>query len=99
MREQAASERAERALRRKTTEQGEARIRAQIAALEAELESHRLAAELAASQEAESESRRTSTLSELKRLRHADVDTSEDGRRVGNRQGAISTSPAGSRSR
>jgi len=99
MREQAANERNERAVRRKTAEQGEARIRAQIAALEAELESHRLAAELASSQEAESESRRTSNLSELKRLRHADVDTSEDGHRDGKRPGATSTSSTGPGSR
>jgi circadian clock protein KaiC len=99
LREQVANERNERALRRKTAEQGEARIRAQIAALEAELESHRLAAELAASQDAESETRRTSNLDEVRRLRHADVETSNDGRRDGKRQGATATSPAVPRSR
>jgi circadian clock protein KaiC len=98
MREQAANERNERALRRKTAEQSEARIRAQIAALEAELESHRLAAELAASQEEESEARRSVNLDALKRLRHADFDTSEGGQRDGKRQGATSTT-AGARSR
>jgi len=99
MREQAATERNERVLRRKSAEQGEARIRAQIAALEAELESHRLSAELASSQEAESETRRSTNLTELRRLRHADVDTSEDGHRDGKRQGTTSTPPAASRNR
>ena len=99
MREEAANERNERVLRRKTAEQGEARIRAQIAALEAELVSHRLAAELAASQELESESRRNRNLDELRRLRYADVDTTGDDRRDGNQRGERSTSPAGQRDR
>ena len=99
MREQAANERSERALRRKTAQQGETRIRAQIAALEAELESHRLASELASSQETESENRRSTNLTEVRRLRHADVDASDDGRRDGKWQGATSTSPTVPRSR
>lgn len=99
MREQAANERNERAIRRKTAEQGEAKIRAQIAALEAELESHRLASELAASQDVESETRRTTNLDEVKRLRHADVDTSADAGTNNKRQGATTTSPAVPRAR
>jgi len=94
MREIAANERNERALRRKTAEQGEAKIRARIAALEAELEAHRFASELAASQDVESERRRTGTLDELKRLRHADHDNSNESTRDGKRQGATATSPA-----
>ena len=94
IREQTANERNERAIRRKTAEQGEAKIRAQIAALEAELEAHRLASELAASQYAESETRRTSNLDTVKRLRHADVDNSADDGQSNKRQAATAMSPA-----
>jgi circadian clock protein KaiC len=75
VRETAANERNERAIRRKAAEQAEARIRAQIAALEAELEAQRLTSELAASREAESEHLRTSALDQVRRLRHADQDS------------------------
>ena len=94
LREQAANERNERAIRRKTAEQGEAKIRAQIAALEAELEAHRLSSELAASQYAESETRRTTNLDAVKRLRYADADASADDGMNSNRAGATATSPA-----
>jgi len=99
MREMAANARNERAMRRKTAEQGEAKIRAQIAALEAELESHRLSSELAASQDAESENRRSSDLDEVKRRRYADVDSTGEAGQNNRRQGATATSPAVPRSR
>jgi circadian clock protein KaiC len=99
MRDIAASARNERALRRKTAEQGEAKIRAQIAALEADLESHRLASELATSQDAESENRRSTDLDEVKRLRHADTDASGAAERDNNRRGATATRSAVPRAR
>jgi circadian clock protein KaiC len=99
MRDLATRERHDRALRRQAAEQGEARIRAQIAALEAELESHRIASDLTVSQDAESESRQSSDLDEVKRLRHADVDTSVDTGHDHKRQGATVTTPVDSRTR
>jgi circadian clock protein KaiC len=94
MREAAARERNERALRRKAAEQGEMRLRAQIAALEAELESYRLASELATTQEDESEHRRSWALDEMRRLRHADADSNGgDGQHSNARVPASSSGP------
>jgi circadian clock protein KaiC len=94
MRELAANERTERALRRKTAEQGEAKLRAQIAALEAELEAHRLSSELSASQDEETESRRSNYLDALRRLRYADPDKTADPASTKKRQGSASSSAA-----
>jgi circadian clock protein KaiC len=71
--------RAERARRRKASEQVEARLRAQIAALEAELASQHAESELLAQQEEEEQSRRGSEHAELLRRRHADNDTDGSG--------------------
>ena len=68
-------QRAELARRRKAAEQEEARIRAQIAALEAELAAHHLETSALADEDAAEQTRRRSDLAELLRLRHADVDT------------------------
>jgi circadian clock protein KaiC len=75
MRETAAGRRADRARRRKAVEKEEARLRAQIVALEAELEAQRAESELLTDQEREERTRRGSDYAELLRLRHADADT------------------------
>lgn len=67
--------RAELARRRKTAEQEGTRIRAQIAALEAELATHNVESELLAEEDAAEQSRRRNDYAELLRLRHADDDT------------------------
>lgn len=81
MRDAAARERIERIRQRKMADHGEARIRAQIAALEAELAAQRLESELLAERDDDEEKRRGWEHAELLRLRHADLDTQlNDGR-------------------
>ena len=75
MREAAARERSARLIQRKTGEQAEARIRAQMAVLEAELEAQRLQTQLSAEQDVEEHNRRSSDRAEMLRRRHADADT------------------------
>jgi len=67
--------RAERTRRRRIAEQEQARIRAQIAALQAELEEQRAEADLLQQQDADEQNRRGNEHEELLRLRHADPDT------------------------
>ena len=88
MREAAARRRAERARRRKAAENEEARLRAQIAALEAELEAQRVEAELLVDEEQEEQRRRGTDRAEILRLRHADADTDAagDGRPASSRR-------------
>jgi circadian clock protein KaiC len=74
-REEERRRRAELVRRRKLAEQDEARLRAQIAALEAELAAHRVEANLLAEEDAAEQTRRRSELAELLRRRHADLDT------------------------
>ena len=79
LREAAASRREERARRRKIVEKEEARLRAQIAALEAELAAQRIESEQLVGQEQEELLRRGSEHAALLRLRHADPDTEPAG--------------------
>jgi circadian clock protein KaiC len=74
-REEEQRRRVELARRRKTAEQEEARIRAQIAVLEAELAAHHVERNLLVEEDAAEQTRRRSDHAELLRLRHADVDT------------------------
>jgi circadian clock protein KaiC len=76
VRESATLEEIERRRRTQLAEQEQARIRAHIAALEAELSAHQLESELLARDEEDSVRRRTREYSEMLRLRHADRDTS-----------------------
>jgi circadian clock protein KaiC len=75
LREATATRQAERLRRRKTAEKEEARLRAQIAALEAELATQRIESELLVGEEQEELRRRGSEHAALLRLRHADADT------------------------
>ncbi|HTI62449.1 MAG TPA: circadian clock protein KaiC [Gemmatimonadaceae bacterium] len=68
----------ERRRRRKLAENAQARIRAQIAALEAELSAEELESELLAQHDEEARRRRDRDHSEILRLRHADVDTARE---------------------
>jgi circadian clock protein KaiC len=74
-RENATRARAERLRRRKANEQVEARLKAQIAALQAELESQRLESEMLSQEDSEAQNRRGGDHAELLRLRRADADT------------------------
>jgi circadian clock protein KaiC len=74
-REAEARRREEIARRRKAAEQEEARLRAQITALEAELAAHHFELERLATEDVAVQNRRRSDRAELLRLRHADVDT------------------------
>ena len=82
LREATASRRAERTRRRKVAEKEAARLRAQIAALEAELDAQRVESEQLVDEEQAELRRRGSDHAELLRLRHADTDTEhrDDGR-------------------
>lgn len=73
-----AGRRAELARRRKSAEQEQARIRAQITALEAELASHQVEIDGLSDEDATMLKRRRSDHAELLRLRHADDDTDLD---------------------
>jgi circadian clock protein KaiC len=75
MREAAIRSRLERTRRRKITEQEQARLRAQIAVLEAELEIQRSESELLSQEDHAEQDRRGSDHEALLRLRHADPDT------------------------
>lgn len=75
MRDAAARERVDRIRQRKMADQSAARIRAQIAALEAELAAQRLESELLAERDDDEQRRRGWEHAELLRLRHADSDT------------------------
>jgi len=75
MREATIRARVERARRLKIAEQEQARLRAQIAALEAELETHRAESELLTQEDSDEEHRRGTDHEALLRLRHADADT------------------------
>jgi len=90
LREAAASRRAERVRRQKTAEKEEVRLRAQIAALEAELAAQRVESELLVGQEQDELRRRGSDHAALLRLRHADADSEQagdgDGRPAGLRR-------------
>jgi circadian clock protein KaiC len=78
-REEERRRRAELARRRQMAEQEETRIRAQIAALEAELAANRVESTLLAEEDAAEQTHRRSDHAELLRLRHADPDTASDG--------------------
>ncbi|MFL5616265.1 MAG: circadian clock protein KaiC [Gemmatimonadaceae bacterium] len=78
-RENATRARAERLRRRKANEQVEARLKAQIAELQAELESQRLESEMLSQEDSEAQNRRGGDRAELLRLRHADADTDSSG--------------------
>jgi circadian clock protein KaiC len=78
-REAVARGRAERVRRRKAAEHTETRLRAQIAALEAELEAQRAEKEVLTEEEQEEQNRRGREHAELLRLRYADPDTDSDG--------------------
>lgn len=79
MRQATIRARAERAGRRKVAEQQQARIRAQIAALQAELEAQHAEAESLQQLDESEQNRRGSAHEELLRLRHADPDTERAG--------------------
>jgi circadian clock protein KaiC len=78
VRESTAAQELEHRRRRKLAEQEQARIRAQIAALTAELSAQELASELLAQQQDEMLRRRVREHSEMLRLRYADADTDPD---------------------
>jgi circadian clock protein KaiC len=80
-REAAVRGRAERMRRRKATEQAQARLLANIAALEAELEAQRVESEILSREDTDEQQRRGSEHAELLRLRHADADNASDGGR------------------
>lgn len=72
--------RAEIAHKRRAAVAAQARLQAQIAALQAELESHRMDADRLAEADDVASKRRVSERDELLRRRHADRDTGTDGR-------------------
>ena len=78
MREAATAEGIEYRRRQQLAEQAQAKIRAQIAALQAELSAHELESELLAQQDEDARSRRDRERSEMLRLRHADADDNRD---------------------
>jgi circadian clock protein KaiC len=75
VRQSALRARADRSRRRALVEQEQARIRAQIAALESELETQRGEADLLRQQDTDEQDRRGNEHEELLRRRHADPDT------------------------
>ena len=85
VREAASRARADRVRRRQIAEQSEARLRAQIAALEAELAAQRADSELLVEQERDDQNRRGLEYAELLRLRRADADTGPAESRPGQR--------------
>ena len=73
------SRRTERARRRRSAEQAQAKLASEIAALQAQLESHRIEAERYAEADEVERTQRVTDHAELLRRRHADADTDGKG--------------------